>query len=243
MWKRIIVCMAVVVTLLGADFLLSQEKNPGSEPEVRRRARSAPRRKGGSSGDHSSVAKTKDEEKILAVLKDMYENQRNGMMNVPPDDGRILRILTEAVGAKHVVEIGTSNGYSAIWICLGLRATGGKLTTHEFNAPRAALARENFKRAGVDQMVTLVEGDAHKEVLKLKGPIDVVFIDADKAGYIDYLQKLLPLVRPGGLILAHNVPGVAPDYVKAITTSKDLETSFYRMGNGLGITLKKRDAK
>jgi len=240
MWKKFILCIAVVVAVVGVDFLLSQDKDDGSEPKVRQPRRDRPRRKGGYSGDHTSLAKTKEEEKIFAVLKDMYENQRKGMMNVPPDDGRMLRILTEALGAKHVVEIGTSNGYSALWICLGLQATGGKLTTHEYDAGRAALALKNFKRAGVDKMVTLVEGDAHKEVVKLKGPIDIVFIDADKAGYTDYLKKLLPLVRPGGLILAHNVPGTAADYVKAVTTSKDLETSFYRMGNGLGITMKKR---
>jgi predicted O-methyltransferase YrrM len=88
-----------------------------------------------------------------------------------------------------------------------------------------------------------VEGDAHREVLKLKGPVDLVFIDADKPGYIDYLNKLLPLVRPGGLILGHNMNSPAPDpaYVKAITTNPDLETLFLHMeGAGIGVTLKKR---
>ena len=73
---------------------------------------------------------------------------------------------------------------------------------------------------------------------KVKGPVDVVFIDADKDGYMDYLQEILPLVRPGGLILAHNV-GMVPDYVKAVTTSADLETIFYMEGGGLAVTLKK----
>ena len=68
---------------------------------------------------------------------------------------------------------------------------------------------------------------------------DVVFIDADKEGYVDYLNKLLPLVRPGGLILAHNVDMV-PDYVKAVTGNADLETVFYMQGGGLAVTLKKR---
>ncbi len=88
-------------------------------------------------------------------------------------------------------------------------------------------------------MVTIVEGDAHQNITRLKGPIDVVFIDADKEGYVDYLNKLLPLVRPGGLILAHNVD-MAADYVRQVTTSPELETVFYSQGNGLGITLKKR---
>ena len=169
------------------------------------------------------------------------------MMNVPPEDGRLLRLLTEAAGAKHVVEIGTSNGYSGIWFCLALRTMGGRLTTYEIDAGRAALARENFKRAGVDQIVTLVEGNAHKEITKLKKPIDVVFIDADKAGYIDYLNKLLPLVRPGGLILAHNTSGAGPqmqDYLKAVTTNPNLETIFlYEHDRGVSVTLRKRQSK
>ena len=68
----------------------------------------------------------------------------------------------------------------------------------------------------------------------------MVFIDVDKAGYVDYLNKLLPLVRPGGLILAHNVPNTAPDYVEAVTTNPDLDTVFYRQGNDMAKTLKKR---
>ncbi len=174
----------------------------------------------------------------------MDRNQRRGMMNVPMEDGRILRLLTEAVGAKHVVEIGTSNGYSGIWFCLALRTTGGKLTTHDIDEGRAALARENFKRAGVDKIVTLVFGDAHETVKNLKEPIDVLFLDADKPGYIDYLNKLLPLVRPGGLILAHNVNmGQMQDFIKAITTDPNLDTVFQGQGQGLSVTLKKRQSK
>ncbi len=197
-----------------------------------------PRRSGGdraASAEMPPTAKDEAEQKILSVLDEMSKTRGIG---VPFADGRMLRLLTEAVDAKQVVEIGTYHGHSAIWFCLALRKTGGKLTTHEYNASIAAIARENFKRAGVDQMITIVEGDAHQEVTKLKGPIDVLFIDADKEGYIDYLNKLLPLVRPGGLILAHNVPSTAPDYVKAVTSSPDLETVFY--GRNLGVTMKKR---
>ncbi|MDP2896770.1 MAG: O-methyltransferase [bacterium] len=194
--------------------------------------------------DSPPVPKTDDDKKILGVLDDMYSNQSRGMMNVSPADGRLLRLLTEAAGAKHVVEIGTSNGYSGIWFCLALRTTGGKLTTHEIDARRASLARENFKRAGVAEIVTLVEGDAHETVKNIKQPIDVLFLDADKEGYIDYFNKLLPIVRPGGLILAHNTSGQAgamQDYIKAVTTNPDLETVFQNtQGEGIGVTLKKR---
>jgi caffeoyl-CoA O-methyltransferase len=193
------------------------------------------------------IVSSEAEAKIISVLEDMNQNQRRGMMNVSPENGRLLRLLTETAGTKHVVEIGTSNGYSGIWFCLGLRATGGRLTTHEINAERASLARENFKRAGVEQIVTLIEGDAHKEITNLKGPIDIVFIDADKAGYMDYLNKVLPLVRPSGLILAHNTTNSGPDmqdYLKAITTRANLETIFlHKEDRGISVTLKKGEGK
>ena len=233
MLKRIMLGVAIAVVLLGAINLMAQERGRGRGM----RGRSS------MSFENSPLPKNEDEKKILDVLDDMYRNQRSGMMNVPPRDGRLLRLLTEMSNAKHVVEIGTSNGYSGIWFLLGLRATGGKMTTHEIDAGRAALARENFKRAGVADMVTLVEGDAHEEVKKLKGPIDILFLDADKQGYIDYLDKLMPLIRPGGLVIAHNmnVGQADPDYVKAITTNPDLETLFLHMdATGVGVTMKKR---
>jgi predicted O-methyltransferase YrrM len=190
-----------------------------------------------------TLAKNDEEKKILDVLNEMRANESRGMMNVGPQDGRLLRLLTESTGAKHVVEIGTSNGYSGIWFCLALRNTGGKLTTHEIDAGRASLARKNFKRAGVDDLVTLVEGDAHDTVKKLEGPIDVLFLDADKEGYIDYLDKLLPKLRGGALIIAHNINRrqADPRFVEAITTNAELETMFLLMdAAGVSVSMKKR---
>lgn len=181
------------------------------------------------------------EKKILSALEEINRKQGR-MLNVPVADGRLLRLLAEAIGAKSVVEIGTSNGISAIWLATALQKTGGKLITHEIDPDTAALARENFATAGVADVVTVVVGDAHETVAKLTGPIDLVFIDADKEGYADYLKKTLPLVRPGGLILGHNMnPRMAsPEFLKAITTNPDLETLFYLEGGGMSVTLKKR---
>jgi len=163
-------------------------------------------------------------------------------MNVPEIDGRFLRLLAETTGAKHIVEIGTSNGYSGIWQSLALKATGGKLTTFEIDQRRASLARENFKKAGVEDVVTLVFGDAHEKVGDLEGPIDIIFLDADKEGYIDYLNKLLPKLRPGGLVIAHNINPRQADarYLEAIQTNPDLETLILNYSGGVSITLKKR---
>lgn len=190
------------------------------------------------SQEYPSLAKTDVEKKVLETLNEIVK-AGDLYANVPAADGRMLRLLAEAVNARNVVEIGTSTGISGLWFCLALQKTGGRLTTFELDAKRAASARTNFKKAGMDRIATIVEGDAHENITRLKDPIDVVFIDAEKQGYIDYLKKLLPLVRPGGLILAHNVDMVA-DYMKIVRTSPDLETVVYTDGGGLAVTLKKR---
>lgn len=199
------------------------------------------RGRGGSRGfspggyGNEAVAADAAEKKVLdaAAGVDRY-------LSVPEEDGRLIRILTESIGAKHAVEIGSSTGYSGLWFALALRKTGGRLTTFEYDKGRAATARENYRRAGVDSIITLIEGDAHENVKQLKGPIDIVFIDADKEGYADYLAKLLPLVRPGGLILAHNIGSIQqnPEYMDAVTSNPNLET--IRMNGEMAVTLKKR---
>jgi caffeoyl-CoA O-methyltransferase len=189
----------------------------------------------------STVAKDDDEAKILKSIDDIIREQGR-RMNVPPADGRLLRTLAESLDAKRVVEVGTSNGISAIWMAIALRKTGGHLITLEIDPNVAALARQNFERAGVAELITVVEGNAHETVTKLEGPIDLVFIDADKEGYLNYFEKLLPLVRPGGILCAHNMTArqADPAFVKAITTNPEVETLFYMQGGGMSISMKKR---
>jgi predicted O-methyltransferase YrrM len=187
------------------------------------------------------LPKDDGERRILAAID--QARRRRGFASVPTRDGRLLRQLTEAVNARRVVELGTAAGVSGLWFTMALRKTGGKLYTHEINAGRVALARENFKRAGVDDIVVIVEGNAHQTATKNTDPIDVLFIDAEWGGHDAYRKELLPYIRPGGLILAHDVrrPDQLPRYVEAITTSPDLDTSFVLMdGPGIGVTLKKR---
>jgi len=217
-------------TLIGAAALtLAAASAPGRAQGRRRATESAP------------LAASAEEKRVLEVLADVYRNHR--YLSVPEEDGRLLRVLAESSGARHVVEVGTSTGYSGLWLLLGLARTGGHLTTFEIDRSRYDVARSNFERAGFAKQATLVLGDAHAEVKKLKGPFDFVFLDADKEGYLDYLRVLLPLVRPGGLVVAHNMASPPPDpaYVKAITTDPALETVFLNMHDaGVGVTLKKR---
>ena len=234
MYKKTVLIIFGIILLLAAVQSLTGQQRSGRRDFGSRMGRG---RGGFSYEQYPPVPVNEEEKHILSVLEDMNRNQSAGMMNVPTVDGRILRLLTESTNAKNVVEIGTSNGYSGIWFCLALRTTGGKLTTHDIDEGRASLARENFKRAGVDKLVTLVMGDAHETVTRLKEPIDILFIDADKPGYTDYLNKLLPLVRPGGLILSHNIDSTGQDYINAITKNPILETI---QTAGVTVTLKKR---
>jgi caffeoyl-CoA O-methyltransferase len=221
MLRRLIVISAVAVLVAV------------SSPAQRRGPRVAP-------GSESAppVPKSETEKRVLTTINDMVQAGEL-YANVPTPDGRMLRILTESVNAKLVVEVGTSTGISGLWFSMALDKTGGRLLTHDIDAGRIATARANFKKAGVDRSITVVEGDARQTLTRIKDPIDVVFIDADKEGYIEYLKILLPLVRAGGLILAHNTDMVQ-EYMRVVTTNPDLETVVFSGGGGLAITLKKR---
>ena len=194
-----------------------------------------------STAERPPLAASAEERRVLGVLDEVYRNHR--YLSVPEPDGRLLRVLVESIGARHVVEIGTSTGYSGLWILMGLAKTGGRLTTYEIDRGRHEMARGNFEKAGVLARATLVLGDAHEEVTKLKAPIDLLFIDADKEGYPDYLKKIGPLVRAGGLVAAHNMASPPPDprYIEAVTAQPVYETVFLNMHDaGMGVTLKKR---
>jgi len=191
--------------------------------------------------DSPPVPKDDAEKRALGALDEMTKGR--WYLNVTTREGRVLRQLTEAVGAKRVVEIGTSSGYSTIWLAMAVRSTGGKVFTHEIDPEKVKIATANFKKAGLDDVITIIQGDAHETIKQHKEPMDVVFLDAEKKGYVDYLEKLLPLVRPGGLILGHDMHRPMPDprYIEAITKNPALDTSFIMMESfGISMTLKKR---
>jgi predicted O-methyltransferase YrrM len=146
-----------------------------------------------------------NDQELDRFLEQLYQfGLKNSMWNVRPQDGKFLQIMAATAGARRVLELGTSNGYSAIWICRGLRATGGKLTTVEINPSRAQMARENFAKAGISDLVEVIEGDAFKILPTLKGPFDLIFLDTEKRDYLKQFQLALPLLRPGGVFMAHN---------------------------------------
>jgi predicted O-methyltransferase YrrM len=182
----------------------------------------------------STSAQSSAEVRALRRLKWMRQNQGN-LWNVSPDEGAFLRDLAGKVHAREGLEIGTSNGYSSIWIGMGLRQQRGHLLTLEIDEGRAKLAQANFRAAGLDSVITLKLGDALEEVPELRGPYDFVFIDAWKRDYVKYLDMVVPIVRPGGVIVAHNVSDLKEElthFLRAVQTNPQLKTTIENPGPG-----------
>jgi predicted O-methyltransferase YrrM len=168
-----------------------------------------------------------------------------GQLAVSEEDGRFLRVLVASTSAKRVLEIGAASGYSAIWMGLGLRQTGGRLITIEYDPSRAREAADNIRRAGLHDVVTVIAGDAFKEIPKLQGTFDLVFLDAWKPDYKRFFDIVFPRVNPGGLFLAHNVinkKNEMGDFLKTIHSLPNGYTTTVSPGHeGISMTYKMRE--
>jgi predicted O-methyltransferase YrrM len=152
-------------------------------------------------------------------------------LNSAPGDAAMLRILVESSGAKRGVEVGTATGYGAILMGFGFERTGGQLITVDIDPKMVQAARENLKKVGLDDVVTVVEGDALKVLPELEGKFDFVYIDAVKSDYLKYFQALEPKLVPGTVIVADNVIRSAksmPDFLEVINNSPDYISNTIR---------------
>jgi predicted O-methyltransferase YrrM len=139
--------------------------------------------------------------RLLAEIK----KKDTGQLAVSEEDGRFMRLMIATSGAKKALEIGGASGYSAIWIGMGLRMTGGRLVTIEYDPVRAKELAENVKRAGLSDIVQVVSGDAFEQIPKVQGTFDFVFLDAWKKDYKRFFEMVYPRLDARGLFLAHNV--------------------------------------
>ena len=169
------------------------------------------------------------DEQVLPMLKHLP--YRHGGMNVPAEDGRLLYDIILKKDYQRGLEIGTSNGYSALWLGLAFKQTGGRLITLEIESRRAREAKENFEHAGLDDIIDSRINDALKEIPGLEGEFDFVFIDAWKPDYMKYLELILPKMKRGGVITAHNVTsqgGSMRDFLDEIRQNPKLNTTIDR---------------
>jgi len=176
---------------------------------------------------------------------------------VDAEVGALLRVLATAVRARRILEIGTAIGYSGIWLAGALPADG-TLFTLEHDEERIRQARQNFARAGLSDRVTVIAGDAQRMLAKVSGPFDLIFQDGDKQQYGPMLDRLVDLLRPGGLLVTDNVlwsgevvPGfVTPhhpaadtqaivDYNERLNNHPALLTSIVPLRDGVAISVKR----
>jgi predicted O-methyltransferase YrrM len=166
------------------------------------------------------------------------------MLNLEPEAARLLGILVRSSRARRVLEIGTSNGYSTIWLVSAARETGGQLISIERSADKQAMARENLARAGLAEHVALVLGEATAVVRDLAGPFDFVFFDADRLSAPEQLKLLEPKLAPQVVIAADNAlshPQEMAGYLKAVSALEGFEHLVVPVGKG--ISLAHRSAK
>lgn len=175
---------------------------------------------------------------ILASIK----AKDTGQLAISEEDGRFLRLLIASTGRKHALEIGGASGYSAIWMGEALRVTGGHLVTIEYDPVRSKELAENVRKAGMTDVVQVISGDAFKEIPKLPGTFDFVFLDAWKRDYKRFFDLVMPRLDKGGLFTAHNVinkKGEMPDFLNAIEHNPDLWTAIVAPANeGISISWK-----
>jgi caffeoyl-CoA O-methyltransferase len=180
---------------------------------------------------------------ITRLLSDIRKAD-SGLLAVSEEDGRFLRLLITSSGSKRALEIGAASGYSAIWIGLGLRETGGRLVTIEYDAQRAKQAEANVARAGLSDIVQVVSGDAFKAIPGIQGQFDFVFLDAWKRDYQRFFDMVYPRMPGRGLFVAHNVlnkKNEMGDFLTTIETHPNLFTTIVApSGEGVSVSVKRK---
>jgi predicted O-methyltransferase YrrM len=183
--------------------------------------------------------------KAAAAVLSRIKAADSNLLAVSEEDGRFLRFLVVSSRARRVVEIGGANGYSAIWIGLGLRETGGRLTTIEYDPARARDAEANIRAAGLADIVQVVSGDAFKAIPGIAGTFDFVFLDAWKKDYQRFFDLVFPRLDAGGLFVAHNVVNKASemgDFLATLRTHPGLRSAIVSpSGEGISVSVKRQE--
>lgn len=203
--------------------------------------------------DHYITTLYAQEDETLRWIQDEANRHELPAISLKPFEGRLMQLLAAMINAKKIVEIGTLAGYSGVWLARAL-PHDGKLHTLEKSARHAQIARRSFHRAGVADKVEVLEGDARESLRRLSAhaPFDLVFIDADKGSYPDYLAWAVEHLRPGGMVAAHNAfrsgsilkPQSADDHAmlafnQAIADHPQLNGMILAVGDGMAVGVKK----
>lgn len=180
------------------------------------------------------------DEQSLKVLKEL-EKTSSDFWNIAPASANFLNMLIKISNAKSVLEVGTSNGYSGVWLAKALKVTGGKLTTIEFYEKRIVLAKDNFKKCGVDDIITVLQGSACAVLQTIEDEIDFAFIDANKSEYVQYFDIINPKLKKGGIIACDNItshPDKVASFVDKIQADPNYQVEILDLPAGMLLAYK-----
>lgn len=183
------------------------------------------------------LSELKNELAHFGAENDAREVERGRrMLNITPDTGEFLAVLVRFGTARRVLEIGTSNGYSTLWLAEAAAAIDGHVTTLEYAEDKAAMARDTFARSGLADRITLVHGDAGPWLAEAAdASIDLLFLDSDRGQYAGWWPQLRRVLRPGGLLVVDNATSHAGEMEPLRTlleSDANFSTSLVPVGNG-----------
>lgn len=182
----------------------------------------------------------------LAAFGDAHDgdpaNGSRRMLNITPDTGEFLAVLVKATGARRILEVGTSNGYSTLWLAHAVAPLDGAITTIELAHEKIEMARANFARAGVDTRITLLEGDAGTMLANLfDASFDLVFLDSKRSDYLNWWPDIRRILRSGGLLVVDNATSHADEmaaFTAAVRADTGFTTSLMPVGKGEFLAVK-----
>ena len=182
----------------------------------------------------------------LATFGDAHDgdpaNRAMRMLNITPDTGEFLAVLVKATGARRILEVGTSNGYSTLWLANAVADVNGAVTTIEITHAKIEMARANFARAGLDTRITLLEGDAGTMLANLfDASFDLLFLDSQRSAYLDWWPDIRRVLRPGGLLVVDNATSHAQemaDFTAAVRADTAFTASLVPVGKGEFLAVK-----
>lgn len=191
-------------------------------------------------------------QRILTELEQFGQSNDNKvtehsyrMLNITRETGEFLNVLVRATGAQQILEIGTSNGYSTLWLADAAISIGGSVTTVEIAMHKFMLAQKNFDRAGVKKSIKLLHDDAEQVLSHSPDTcFDLIFLDSKRSEYVDWWTHLKRVLQPGGLLVVDNATSHMEEltsFVSLVESDSDFTTSLVPIGNGEFLAVKARE--
>jgi predicted O-methyltransferase YrrM len=175
-------------------------------------------------------------EQFSEANDNLVKDRSRHMLNITHDTGEFLSVLIRAMSAQRILEIGTSNGYSTLWLANAVRTTSGTVSTVEISDYKIELAAKNFLRSGLDAIITQIHSDAGQVLASAQNAaFDFIFLDSDRSQYPGWWPGIKRILRPGGLLVADNATSHAEQmlpFISLVRADREFTTSLVPVGNG-----------